>query len=86
MNNLTVWKATPSVLRKKMFCILNLRKRNRYVGHRFCLDNGDIPLCVITHDSNRISVVNNRGLAYATRNRLRYRKQPNKFKGFREDM
>lgn len=84
MKPVTVWKATPVIITRKTYCILNMHKRNTYAGYRFCLDNGDVPLYAITPNA-RIPVVNLRGIAYATRNRLRYQKTAAKFKGFREE-
>lgn len=53
-----------------------LYKRNKRKGIGWCLDNGDIPNCVFNNITKNFEPVeNNRGLAYAYRNRLQYRKK-----------
>lgn len=54
-----------------------LYKRNKRKGIGWCLDNGDIPVTVISREGIALSVYpveNNRGLAYSHRNAKRYRK------------
>jgi len=52
-----------------------LYKRNKRSGIGFCWDNGDIPVVVFNDITQQFEkVVNPRGLAYAHRNQLRYRK------------
>lgn len=82
--DLTIWTSTRSVIRKKMYCIHNLNKRNKYGGVRFCLDQGDLPIYVIREGGGHFEVVNTRGRAYATRNRLRFQTKRKKFKNFTE--
>jgi len=84
MESLTFFRSTPAVINRKMYCIRNLNKRNRYAGYRFCPDYGDIPCGVIRDNGPSLPVLNNRGNAYATRNRNRFFKKPCKFKGFKE--
>ena len=82
--DLTIWTSTRSVIRAKMYCIKNVNKRNSYGGNRFCLDAGDVPVYVIREGGGHYEVVNPRGAAYATRNRLRFQSKRNKFKNFVE--
>lgn len=84
-DTMTIWRFTPAVIRVKMYCIRNMRKRNHYAGISFTNDLGDIPCTVLrTNNKPALPVVNNRGGAYATRNRLRFMKKPTKFKGHME--
>ena len=80
--DLTIWTSTRSIIRTKMYCITNINKKKRYGGIRFCLDAGDLPIYVIREGGGHFEVVNPRGRAYATRNRLRFMKKAQKFKGF----
>lgn len=89
--DLTIWRSTSLLTKRKMYCIRNYNKRNHYGGVRFCLDEGDLPCWVIRtepglrQDQSHYTIDNHRGRAYATRNRLRFHKKPNKFKGFALD-
>ena len=52
-----------------------LKKRNKHKGVGFCVDNGDIPVANFNDITQKFEpIVNNRGLVYAHRNALRYRK------------
>jgi len=66
------YKSVPVIIKVKM---AHIRKIGGRSYNSFILDYGDVPgirLNVITGKGE--AVVNNRGYAYACRNRLRYRK------------
>lgn len=71
-NNMTVYRDTPVLTKQKMIHIRKLRGR---LYKSFIIDNGDIPVGQINNITGQLEHVDNRrGLAYATRNRLKYRK------------
>lgn len=52
-----------------------MNKRNKHTGVGFCLDYGDIPAWTYNDITNKTEpVLNTRGVAYAHRNALRYKK------------
>ena len=53
----------------------SLYKRNKRLRRSFCTDYGDLPVYNV-NEQTRVwePVVNSRGVAYALRNQLRYRK------------
>lgn len=67
---MVLYKDTPLMIRSKIVCYSLKRKRH---FKRFELLNGDIPIVVLTKNG-AVEVVNTRGLAYAARNRMCYRK------------
>ena len=71
-NNMTVYRDTPVLTKQKLIHIRKLRGR---IYNSFIIDNGDIPVGQINRITNQLEHVDNpRGLAYATRNKLKFRK------------
>lgn len=71
-NNMVVWRDVNAPTQHKCWHISKLSKRAR---RDFIKDSGDVPVVVFNRVANTIeSVVNNRGIAYAARNRKMYRK------------
>ena len=69
---MTVYRDTPVLTKQKMIHIRKLRGR---LYNSFIIDNGDIPVGQINRITGLLEHVDNpRGLAYATRHRLRFRK------------
>jgi hypothetical protein len=76
-DNLVIWRSIDVLIKTKMYHQKRsaLYKRNKRRGRGFCLDYGDIPACVIDGVTLKSQQVDNpRGVAYAYRNRLKYRK------------
>lgn len=68
---MVIWKDVPVKIRIKM---PHIRKIGGRVYDSFINDYGDIPVVNFNTITNKFEeVVNNRGTAYAARNRLRYR-------------
>ena len=75
--NVVAYTSTAVVIARKMSHQKYhfLRKRNKHQGIGFCYDEGDIPVWTFNDITQKFEpTVNNRGLAYAHRNALRYRK------------
>lgn len=67
---------TPVLTKQKL---IHIRKLGGRVYKRFIIDNGDIPVGQLNRITGKIEPVDNpRGLAYAARNRLKYRKNKKK--------
>lgn len=66
----TIYKDCPLLINSKITCYSLKRKKHYF---RFELLNGDIPVASF-NGSDLVAVVNTRGIAYAARNRLCYRK------------
>lgn len=76
-NSLVIWNDVNVPVKRKMYHQKrsSLYKHNKRRGIGFCWDNGDIPVVVFNDITKQFEqVVNNRGLAYASRNQLRYQK------------
>lgn len=69
---LVVWALTPLKIFSKMWNVAKAGKRPHF---SICEDNGDIPVGSFNEQTKQWEpVVNNRGNAYAARNRQKYRK------------
>ncbi len=76
-DNMVVYATIDVVVKRKMYHqkYKFLNKRNRHSGIGFCIDYGDIPTWTYNNITKKTeSVVNTRGVAYAHRNALRYKK------------
>ena len=75
--NVVAYTSTAVVIKQKMSHqkYRFLRKRNKHQGIGFCYDYGDIPVWTYNDITNKVEpVLNTRGVAYAHRNALRYKK------------
>lgn len=73
-NSMIIWKDTDAIIKQKCHHCKRkgMRKYLRRTG--FGVFNGDVPVVEIMTNGTHRLVLNNRGLAYAHRNALRYRK------------
>lgn len=71
---MVIWKTMPVMIKVKM---QHLRKMGKgKLANSHIMDNGEVPVAVFNEITNlMMGVDNNRGTAYACRNRLRYRKR-----------
>lgn len=67
----TIYKDTPLLYKDKIPCY-SLKRKKHY--RCFQVLNGDIPIINLSKGGKSTPVVNTRGLAYAARNRLKYKK------------
>ena len=77
MQPFVIWKDLPIIVKLK---IIHITKIGGKLYNSFILDWGDIPIVTIKTDGTTEEVVNNRGKAYATRNRQCFRKRYNRQK------
>lgn len=74
--NVTIYRSTRAVIKTKMHHVHTRGKKGKSLHYGFTLDNGDIPVADINSDTGVVHpVVNTRGNAYATRNRLKFRRR-----------
>ena len=70
-NSIVIYQDAPVIIKTK---ITHIRKIGGRTYRAFIKDYGDIPVAVINSITGQLmEVENNRGMAYACRNRLRYR-------------
>lgn len=67
----TIYRDVPVKTLQKIKCY-SLKKKKHY--YRFEPMYGDIPVVNLVKDGKAQVVINNRGLAYASRNRLKFKK------------
>jgi hypothetical protein len=72
-----IWKSVPVLVKQKCWHIHKIGKRRH---QDFTVDYGDVPVGRINPFTGRFEeCVNTRGLAYAARNRLKYKPNRKKF-------
>ena len=70
---MVIYKSIPAIIKVKME---HVRKIGGRLRKSFILDYGDVPVCRMNETTGKMEeVINTRGNAYATRNRLRFRKR-----------
>ena len=78
-NNLVIWRDTPAIIKHKME---HIRKLGGKLFSGFILDNGDVPIGQFNSITKKFEpCVNTRGIAYATRKRLKFKKNKKALSG-----